>query len=343
MPVRVVGLAYYSVTLDMRKEIQEGAALSLRRQPNNTHDGNAIQVLLQNRPIGHLSRNDAAILSPSMDSGVQIKSVKCAKSVRIRENTKSFKAYVTITLPDVMPKPLNGIGNHPGIYKIECKLDNKSYIGQARDIDKRIEQHRNDLELGIHANRELQMLWNKRRPSDFSFSVVEKAPEELGAFGLQNWLARREQYWIASERQEGRALNILDGEFVYTKIAREDEPLHRKKLEQAIKARKKELQEELTLIEPEFLEKQNTLGRLMARQQQLADMRRKHTGLLFIFYGRGPEKSRACYDQEIEQLERQIEKARRAFEPVRKRKLELKEALKFLRTHKPVLGTDYNH
>lgn len=343
MEVRVVGLAYNSVNLNMRKTIQQGAALSLRRQPTNPHDENAIQVLLQNYPIGHLSRRDAAILGPSMDSGVQIKSVRCANSVRVRENTKSFKAYVTVELPAASPKPLQGISKHSGIYKIESKLDNKSYIGQAQDISKRIQQHRNDLILGIHANRELQRLWNKRQPSDFSFSIAEKAPDELGAFGLQNWLARREQHWIASERKNGRSLNVRDGEFVYTKKAREDEPLHRKKLEHAIKTRKRELQEELALIEPEFFEKKNAIDSLITQQRNFVEMRRKHTGFLSIFYGRGPQQSRGYYDREIDKLEKQIEKAKNAFEPIRKRKLELKDALKFLRTHKPMLGTDYNH
>lgn len=340
--VSVVGIAYYSVTPDMRKRILEGATLTLRRQPSNPHDPNAIEVYLENKLIGHISRKDAYILSQSIDAGIQIKSAKYSQSAKLTDKSRSFKAYVTTVSPNVALKPLNKIGGFPGIYKIESKIDNKSYVGQAQNIDERIEQHRKDLALGIHKNRDLQKLWNKRTSINFSISVLERAPKEPNAFALQNWLAEREIYWIASEREKGRSLNILDGEFIYTKKAREDEKEYRKFIDRSIKDRKKKIREELRLIEPEFNQKKVTLDKLMKRQRELEELRRKHTGLMIIFYGRGPDKPRIYYDKEINRLEKEIKKARENLRPIEKIKLELTNEMKFYRSHKPVMGIDFN-
>ena len=337
-----MGLAYNSVTSDMRDKVQNGAMLTLRRQPSNPHDPNAIEVLLEGKRLGHISRQDAEILSRSMDSGIQIKSAKCSQPTKLTDKSRSFKAYVATSSPNANLKPLKSIGGFPGIYKIESKIDDKSYVGQAQNVDKRIEQHRTDLALGVHGNKHLQALWDKRTPKDFRISVIEKAPDEPNAFGLQNWLAERERYWIESERKKGRSLNILDGEFIYTTKARNDEKKYRSDVNRSIKEAKRDIREELKLIEPQFRKKMEGIDSLMSQQSKLIEMRWKHTGLMMLFYGRGPDKSRIFYDEEIARLEKQIHKAREDAEPERKRLLALKNELKFYRNNKPVMGLDFN-
>jgi hypothetical protein len=78
----VVGLSY-RVTEDTMNTMSEVVPLKaeLRREPNNTHDENAIAVRLLDKPwrrfhIGYLPRAVAAELAPKLDSGeLEISSV----------------------------------------------------------------------------------------------------------------------------------------------------------------------------------------------------------------------------------------------------------------------------
>lgn len=75
-----------------------------------------------------------------------------------------------------------------GIYKITNLVNNKVYIGQAIDIDKRWYEHINDLKNNKHINKHLQRAWNKYREENFKFEVIEDCVEDK--------LTEREQYWI---------------------------------------------------------------------------------------------------------------------------------------------------
>lgn len=75
-----------------------------------------------------------------------------------------------------------------GIYKITNIINGHVYIGQAENIDKRIQKHMNALISGYHVNRHLQNSWNKYGADKFTFSVIEEC--ELDK------LTEREQYWI---------------------------------------------------------------------------------------------------------------------------------------------------
>jgi group I intron endonuclease len=67
-------------------------------------------------------------------------------------------------------------------------INNKVYIGQAIDLNRRKEQHIYELNGNRHNNKHLQRAWNKDGASNFIFSVIEKCSE--------NNLTKREQYWI---------------------------------------------------------------------------------------------------------------------------------------------------
>lgn len=75
-----------------------------------------------------------------------------------------------------------------GIYKITNTINNHVYIGQAENIDKRIQKHINALVSGYHVNKHLQNAWNKYGANKFTFSIIEECE-------LEN-LTEREQYWI---------------------------------------------------------------------------------------------------------------------------------------------------
>ena len=61
-----------------------------------------------------------------------------------------------------------------GIYKITNKRTGKSYIGQSQDIQKRLNQHKNELNRGDHHNPGLQRDFNMG--DRFDFEVIEYTP-----------------------------------------------------------------------------------------------------------------------------------------------------------------------
>jgi len=75
-----------------------------------------------------------------------------------------------------------------GIYRIHCPSNGESYVGQAKDIDRRWQQHRADLERGKHCNDKLQAAWNRYGSQSLDWSILERCPE---------WrLDGAEAYWI---------------------------------------------------------------------------------------------------------------------------------------------------
>lgn len=75
-----------------------------------------------------------------------------------------------------------------GIYSIMNKLNNKIYIGQSVDINKRFIKHRTLLNNNKHNNLHLQQAWNKYGENNFEFSIIEYC-EKCDLNG-------KEKYWI---------------------------------------------------------------------------------------------------------------------------------------------------
>lgn len=60
-----------------------------------------------------------------------------------------------------------------GIYQIKNTINNKIYIGSAKNIDIRIKDHKCRLNNNKHINKKLQNAWNKYGPQGFIFEVLE--------------------------------------------------------------------------------------------------------------------------------------------------------------------------
>ena len=75
-----------------------------------------------------------------------------------------------------------------GIYLIKNIVNNKIYIGSAKDINRRWVQHKSSLRLQTHHSNKLQNGFNKYGVDAFVYSVIEFCSEDL--------MMIREQYWI---------------------------------------------------------------------------------------------------------------------------------------------------
>lgn len=60
-----------------------------------------------------------------------------------------------------------------GIYTIQNACNLKIYVGSAKIISQRWNQHRHNLRKGNHCNKHLQSSWNKYGEASFVFSIVE--------------------------------------------------------------------------------------------------------------------------------------------------------------------------
>ena len=76
-----------------------------------------------------------------------------------------------------------------GIYAIENLKNKKVYIGQSRNIEKRLLNHKKSLRNGSHFNMHLQNSFNLWGKEYFSFGLIE----EVESLGLLN---KAENKWI---------------------------------------------------------------------------------------------------------------------------------------------------
>lgn len=74
-----------------------------------------------------------------------------------------------------------------GIYKLYNTVNEKFYIGSSKDIDKRIQKHKQQLKRNKHYNRHLQFSWNKYGDV-FEYEILETCSIEL--------LIEREQFYL---------------------------------------------------------------------------------------------------------------------------------------------------
>jgi len=75
-----------------------------------------------------------------------------------------------------MKRP-KGLPASPGIYKIECDVTSKAYIGQATSLRANASNHLYKLNLGIDYNPPLQAAYNKYGANNFTYSLLELCAE----------------------------------------------------------------------------------------------------------------------------------------------------------------------
>jgi len=75
-----------------------------------------------------------------------------------------------------------------GIYKIENITNSKKYIGQSKDLEKRIKDHKNSLNKNKHYNVHLQNSHNKYGRGNFTYEIIETCDLDI--------IDERETFWI---------------------------------------------------------------------------------------------------------------------------------------------------
>ena len=99
-----------------------------------------------------------------------------------------------------------------GIYEIETP--DGLYIGQSRNIRKRIGEHVGGLKNSNHTNYRLQRAYDRAREQNGEINAlsIDLAPISLTDNNLMTWLLRREAYWIQQKRELINLLNIAKPE-----------------------------------------------------------------------------------------------------------------------------------
>ena len=95
-----------------------------------------------------------------------------------------------------------------GIYKITNTITNESYIGQSKNIEKRIATHKEDLENETHVNKGLQEDYNLAKTLNpdyeiFSFEIIKEAKAKD--------LNKEEMFWINEFNTFERGYNRTSG------------------------------------------------------------------------------------------------------------------------------------
>lgn len=120
-----------------------------------------------------------------------------------------------------------------GIYIIKCNVDNKVYIGQSINLEKRINEHKSLLKRNKHSNCHLQNSFNKYGEENFIFEFLEILDEKDYTKEKLNFLEIKyiEKYH-SNKRYNG--FNIENGGNSVGKLGEET----RKKLSIALKGNK---------------------------------------------------------------------------------------------------------
>lgn len=209
----IVGMKYHPVDFDVNQMalIEE---IELCPEPENPHDENAVAVYILSQHIGYIDKKSAKWVSRLIQEGDDY-FVEAIES----DDSSTIKIKITMNFDAVKaPKPVEG--SLGGLYRITiCSLQ-QVYVGQSNDINRRIASHWLDLQMGRHANSELQKAWSFGGFADLKVDVIEQAPPNQSELERQRWLGSREKHWISHYRNLGKSINILEGEVVATKAAR---------------------------------------------------------------------------------------------------------------------------
>lgn len=164
-----------------------------------------------------------------------------------------------------------------GIYMIKCKINNKVYIGQSKNIKKRFSDHRSALNRNNHYNDLLQNDWNKYGQCSFEFSLIKEC-EEYELNKLENkYINEYKSY----DKKSGYNITLgkdIDGAEIYTEeMRRRNSEGHvghevpeetKKKIGEANRGKKRTEEQKRAMSENRKGEKHPNYGKPMSEEQK---------------------------------------------------------------------------
>lgn len=90
-----------------------------------------------------------------------------------------------------------------GIYRIRNLINDKSYYGSSKQIEKRWSRHRNELNKKIHSNCVLQRAWDKYGECNFLFEIIEVCDPNVLLKVEQKYLDTNPDYNIGIKSSGG--------------------------------------------------------------------------------------------------------------------------------------------
>lgn len=332
----LVGLQYHRAPINVYDAVTRDF-ISLKRDTNNQHDKNAIEVIIRTYKVGYIDKTSASIFASLLDSGYSYQ-VSC-DSVNL--NHKSIKLAITFYIPEVstLNKPV--LRNVAGIYKITANQTQQVYVGQSINIRERISSHWDALQFNSHSNKNLQSLWNELGNTSFSASIVESVPNNITSdLEKQRWLGEREIYWIQQSRSTGKCLNITDGEIVPTKRALEEYELEQtkkaKEHDEKIRTIKEALNIEINDAKQTYESAEKEFRALQTRVNELNKFINDNTGIWGFLSGSTKRIDANRMRPQLETLKRDLELIRGKFQISQSIYLELKTKYSNLKSHKQI-------
>lgn len=133
-----------------------------------------------------------------------------------------------------------------GIYKIVNKINNKVYIGESLDIERRWDEHKEDLNNNKHHSKKLQSAWNKYGEESFEFLIEKDLTNDtyINNFLLELVLLKYEDIYINKYNSVDEGYNC---EYTYQKVKNGERELNRIKIND-----KDKLNKYITIVENRF-------------------------------------------------------------------------------------------
>lgn len=107
MEIGVAGVTFEGrqaalAALHCAQESGQQLAGSIRREPGNAYDPNAVQVLVEGTPVGYVPRTLAATIAPRLDSGeaAQVTGVRIIRGDHDRRTVFGARIDVAFALTD---------------------------------------------------------------------------------------------------------------------------------------------------------------------------------------------------------------------------------------------------
>lgn len=182
--------------------------------------------------------------------------------------------------------------NSAGIYLIRHKLSGMSYVGQANNLHKRWEEHRQQLKAGKHHNKGLRELWLNSSEDDFEFEIARLAPSGLSPLQLQRWLVKEEREIYVVLKEKDVALNEAEPEIVATDDAVREHRIQaetsNKQFDHEISTARRVIKKKLEGLEREFRTQAQYLQELRKKYDEKNDLIKNSTGWKRLLLGRSP-------------------------------------------------------